>query len=183
MVNPECEHLFPPCDHLFSSAGSPSSLIVCTTYDSIAFRLFPLVCDDSLSPLLDVRYSMFVLLDPAPIAPFPSPSPFTPTQRIFEPYVSKVLQPLMVSYILFIGLMMHDDVLCFFIPYSYFTSHYGYGYRSHSKPPYRTGANLNFDFLITPQDSCSMLDSTFGTTIFIFTFCILTATPILFIPY
>jgi len=69
---------------------------------------------------------------------------------------------------------MHDDVLCFFIPYSYFTPHYGYGYI----PLHHIGANLNFDFLIlliittTPQDSCSMLDSTFGTTIFMFTFCI-----------
>jgi len=79
---------------------------------------------------------------------------------------------------------MHDDVLCFFIPYSYFTPHYGYGYGY--IPLHRTGANLNFDFLIittTPQDSCSMLDSTFGTTVFIFTFCILTATPIVFVPY
>ena len=66
-------------------------------------------------------------------------------------------------------------VSLYLIPISH---HYGYGYRSHSQLPHRTGTNLNFDFLIlliittTPQDSCSMLDSTFGTTIFIFTFCV-----------
>ena len=80
--------------------------------------------------------------------------------------------------------MMMFYVSLYLIPISH--HHYGYA------PPHRIGANLNFDFLIIdpPLDHYHhtprlLLDARLDIWRyrFIFTFCILTATPILFIPY